>query len=271
MWLAHTRLEAKSASNSPNPNAAQIYQRHSGNMPYYAHMPSFLCIGHRGAAGHEPENTLRSIQHAMQLGVDAVEIDVQLSQDGKLVVIHDSSLRRTTGTAGYVARKTVEQLKLLNAGLGEQIPTLEEVLNLIEGKVLLNIELKSAHTALLVEQKIIEAVYQKRGWTFENIIVSSFKHRELKLVTDPRIWIGALINRPPVNLASLVKPLRAKSIHLPLRLATPAMIKRIHQEELLAFVFTVNEPADIKRMRTLGVDGIFTDFPDRVRGADCEP
>lgn len=233
----------------------------------------FLCIGHRGAAGYEPENTLASIRRALEIGAAGIEIDVQLSLDGQLVVIHDSTLRRTTGTRGRVARKTLAELKRLDAGNGQRIPTLEEVLELIAGRALLNIELKAPGSALPVQQAVFQAVRaaeasphtaQSTGWTFENLLVSSFDHKELALVTAPGIRIGALVGRRPLSIAKLAQRLRASSIHIPLRLAGEKLIQRIHAENLRAYVYTVNEPADIQRMRDIDADGVFTDYPDRV-------
>ena len=233
----------------------------------------FLCIGHRGAAGYEPENTLASIRRALEMGAAGIEIDVQLSLDGQLVVIHDSTLRRTTGTRGRVARKTLAELKQLDAGNRQHIPTLAEVLELIAGRALLNIELKAPGTALPVQQAIVGAVRaggtsphstQSPAWTFEKLLVSSFDHKELALVTAPEIRIGALVGRRPLSIAKLAQRLRASSIHIPLRIAGEKLIRRIHAESLRAYVYTVNEPADIQHMREMGVDGIFTDYPDRV-------
>ena len=93
-----------------------------------------IIIGHRGAMGYEPENTLRSFQKALDLGVDMIEFDVHLCKSGELVVFHDEKVNRTTNGQGYIAQKSLEKLKELDAGQGEKIPTLEEVLDLVKGK-----------------------------------------------------------------------------------------------------------------------------------------
>ena len=104
-------------------------------------MRPFLCIGHRGACGHEPENTLRSIRRALELGAHGVEIDVRLVH-GELLVMHDAKLDRTTNGRGYLARKSLEVLRALDAGQGERIPTLREVFETVHRRAFINIELK---------------------------------------------------------------------------------------------------------------------------------
>jgi glycerophosphoryl diester phosphodiesterase len=230
-------------------------------------LASFFCIGHRGAAGHEPENTLRSIQRALDLGAGGVEVDVRVSGDGKLMVFHDAKLRRTTGATGHLARKTLAELKQLDAGRGERIPTLREVLDLVAGRAWLNLELKARGTALPVSEEIIHAVEAKGScWGFEQIVVSSFDRRELAAIADLRIRIGLLVARRPLNMRKLITRSRASSVHLPARLATPTMVERVHAAGVPAFVFTVNEPKKIARFRKMGVDGVFTDFPERAVG-----
>lgn len=234
-------------------------------------MHPFFCIGHRGAAGHEPENTLRSILRALDLGAGGIEVDVRLSGDGQLMVFHDAKLRRTTGVGGYLVRKTLAELKQLDAGRGERIPTLREVLDLVAGRVWLNLELKAAGTARAVSAEILRvAGAQGSPWSFDRIAVSSFDYRELTAIADPRIRIGLLLARRPLNLQKLITRMRASSVHLPARLATRRMVERVHAAGVPAFVFTVNDPKKIASMRKIGVDGVFTDFPERALAGDSE-
>ena len=225
-------------------------------------MEDFLRIGHRGASGHEPENTLRSIRRALELGANGIEIDVRLTRDGQLAVIHDANLKRVTGVAGTVSLKTLAELRTLNAGCGERIPTLWEVLELLAGRCWLNIELKARGSAAPVAREINGAVKSGK-WSFDQIVVSSFDRRELAFIDDPRIRVGVLIARRPLSMRKLIERLRAGSVHLPFRLATPPIISRIHAAGALALVFTVNEAAEIARLRKMGVDGVFTDYPER--------
>src|SRR2546428_297275 len=143
----------------------------------------FLCIGHRGARGHEPENTVRSVRRAIELGADGVEIDVYFV-DGELVVIHDAKLERTTNGRGRVMRKSFAFLRSLDAGKGERIPTLREIFDAVDRRAFVNVELKGRNTAEPV-QSLIEEYVAARGWRFEDFIVSSFHRRELARITNP--------------------------------------------------------------------------------------
>jgi glycerophosphoryl diester phosphodiesterase len=222
----------------------------------------FLCIGHRGASGYEPENTLRSIRRALELGVDGIEIDVYFV-DGELVVFHDSKLDRTTNGRGYLRHKTFAQLRELDAGCGEQIPTLREVFLTVNRRAFLNIELKGRRTAAPVEALIREFI-QDRGWSYEDFLVSSFQRRELRMIADPGIRIGLLLTRPSRLYSVSARRVRAWSVHSALRFVTARFVDDAHRRGYKVFVYTVNSPADVARMRKIGVDGIFTDFPDRV-------
>lgn len=222
-------------------------------------------IGHRGAMGTEPENTLRSFSKALELGVDMIELDVHLCKSGELVVVHDNKVDRTTNGKGYVSRKSLAELKILNAGKGEKIPTLPEVLDLIDGKVKINIELKGKETARLVAE-LIEKYVSIHNWQYENFLVSSFDHLELKKFhkLNPAVKIGILFKRAPLRLSSLIEKLNPWSIHPPLKIVNRKFVDAMHKKGKQVFVWTVNEKKDIGRMRALGVDGIFSDFPDRL-------
>ncbi len=123
-----------------------------------------FCFGHRGARGHEPENTVRSVCRAIALGAEGVEVDVYLA-DGQLVVIHDDTLERTTNGHGRVMKKSFTDLRSLDAGLGERIPTLAEIFDAVNRRAVINVELKGQHTAAPVTALISEYVNQ-RGWNF---------------------------------------------------------------------------------------------------------
>ena len=224
--------------------------------------PSFLCIGHRGARGHEPENTLRSVRRALELGAHGIEIDVWFV-DGELVVIHDAKLERTTNGRGYVSRKTFAQLRALDAGQGERIPTLREVFETVDRRAFINIELKGRRTAGPVRALIAEFVEQ-RAWRYENFVVSSFHRAELRAVSDPRIPIALLLARPTKLYALSARRVRAGAVNPALRFVTQRFVEDAHGRGLKVFVYTVNEPEDLARMRAWGVDGVFTDFPERA-------
>ena len=224
----------------------------------------FTVVGHRGAAGHAPENTLRSVEAALRLGVDAVEVDVH-HVDGQLVVIHDERLERTTNGTGRVADHTFAALRALDAGGGERIPTLDEVLDLVGGGAELVVELKGAETALAVVRRL-QAIGDGRG---DGVIVSSFDHPELARVHAalPTVRLGALHYGVPRDLAAGARTLGAHAVHLALDFAPAAFVHDAHRRGLQVWVYTVNRADDLARVRALGVDGVFTDVPDVVRAA----
>ncbi len=226
-------------------------------------MSELLCIGHRGARGHEPENTLRSIRRALELGADGVEIDVWFV-DGELVVIHDAKLERTTNGRGYVSRKTFAELRALDAGSGERIPTLREVFEAVDRRAFINIELKGRRTAGPVVALIREFIDRLR-WAPDRFLVSSFHRRELKQIVDPSVRIGMLCARPTPLWHVSARRLGAWSVHPAARHVTVRFVEDAKRRGFKVFVYTVNTAVEIARMRGLGVDGIFTDFPERVK------
>jgi len=225
-------------------------------------MSAFLCIGHRGACGHEPENTLRSIRRALELGAHGVEIDVRLVH-GELLVMHDTKLDRTTNGRGYLTRKSLEVLRALDAGQGERIPTLREVFETVNRRAFINIELKGRRTAGPVCTLIHEFV-QSHGWRYEDFLVSSFARAELRAVRDPKIPIGLLLTRPTRLYGLSTRRVRACAVHPAVRYVTARFVADAHRRGLRVFPYTANEPTEIARLRDLGVDGVFSDFPERV-------
>ncbi len=228
-------------------------------------MSEFIRIGHRGAAGYEPENTLKSFAKALELKCGAVEFDVYLAASGELVVIHDDTLERTTNGEGEVNEKSLKELKALDAGDGEKIPTLEEVLDLINRKVLVNIELKGAGVLKPVA-KVIETYVTERGWSYDDFIVSSFNHLDLWQFREllPKVRTGALVVLAAPGLCGFAEELKSYSINFPSGCVTRELVEEAHQKGLKVFVYTVNEPEEINKIKAMGVDGIFSDFPDRL-------
>jgi len=205
---------------------------------------------------------VRSVKRAMELGVDGIEIDVQLCE-GRLVVLHDATVNRTTNGRGRLSRKTFEALRTLDAGKGEPVPTIEEVLDAVDRRVFVNIELKGANTAAPVEETI-ERYVREKGWRHEDFLVSSFHHKALLSLAGARFPIGILFSRWPHRFATLAEQIGASAIHMNVRFVRLKIVEKIHAHGLRLFVYTVNKPADLDRMRRFGVDGVFTDFPDRV-------
>ena len=157
-------------------------------------MSDFICIGHRGARGHEPENTLRSVRKGFELGAQGVEIDVWLVQ-GELLVIHDRTLQRTTNGRGVLTRKSLAELRQLDAGQGEKIPTLREVFEASLGKGFVNVELKGPDTAEPV-LRLIDEFVNRHGARREDFLLSSFRRSELRKAAHREVRIGLLYSRP---------------------------------------------------------------------------
>ncbi|MBF0225554.1 MAG: glycerophosphodiester phosphodiesterase [Desulfobacterales bacterium] len=221
-----------------------------------------ICIAHRGASGHEPENTLRAIKKALSMGAKWFELDVY-PVENELVVIHDEKLDRTTNGKGYVMEHSLRYIQSLDAGKGEPVPLLREVFDLINEDNCVNIELKAKGTATLVSNLINEYVSNKNK-NFKNFIVSSFIHDELRILRtiDDKILLGILSDRPYSGILSLAKELAAYSINLKYTKVTKDFITDAHKEGLKVFTYTVNDKLSIEKMDNLGVDGVFTNFPE---------
>ncbi|SHI38754.1 glycerophosphodiester phosphodiesterase [Cycloclasticus pugetii] len=220
-----------------------------------------LMIGHRGAMGCAPENTLLSIHKAIELGADWVEIDVHCVAD-KLLVIHDETVDRTTNGRGKLIDYSFEELRALDAGLGQRIPTLQEVLEVTVGKVGLNIELKGLGTG-----KVLTSLLRNTPETYKNkMLVSSFLMPELEQVVrlNQHVKIGVLAGNNINESIAWATKLKAFSIHLRLQKVTPKWVDRAHDLGLKVYVYTVNKVVQIRRMKELRVDGVFSDYPNRL-------
>lgn len=226
-------------------------------------MTNFLCFGHRGACGYEPENTLSSFAMAIDMGCPWIELDVYVVE-GELLVIHDDSLERTTNGAGDVMASSLTYLRSLDAGGGQQIPTLREVAELVDKRCGLNVELKGPDTALPVSMFL--ASLCDCGWDGYQFLLSSFNHSELAKA-DPGFRRGALFQRVVPDYFASASSLSAYSINLSRNLVAEKLVDEAHTRGLKVYVYTVNEPDEIQRMIRLGVDGVFSDYPDRVLSA----
>ena len=234
-----------------------------------------LIIGHRGANGSEPENTLVSFQKALEMQVDGIELDVHLSADGELMVIHDETIDRTTNGSGFVNKLSLSQLKYFsikeknsNSFLAEpaqQIPTLKEVFELVNQDCFINIELKSYETADKVVELIEDYVSEKK-WKYEQFLVSSFDWNALQQVRflNDEISIGVLTETDLDLALAFAKFIQAKSINPDFHLLTKENTSKIQEKGIQVFPWTVNEPEDIEKIKSLNVNGIITDFPNRI-------
>lgn len=224
-----------------------------------------LVIGHRGAMGHETENTLASVQKALDLGVDGIEIDVFNIQSGETVVFHDERVDRLTNGGGKIEEYNYVDLLQLTLDGNHKIPSLQEVLKLIDNKVLLNIELKGGGTADRVNF-IMNYYINERGWSPENFIISSFKWDELREMRklNPNVAIAVLTGDDPLEAIPVAKELNAEAINPNYKQLTSENSAAIREAGFKIYTWTVNEPEDIRKMKRLGVDGIITNFPERI-------
>jgi glycerophosphoryl diester phosphodiesterase len=216
-----------------------------------------LRIGHRGARALEPENTLRIFGRAVELGVDAVELDVRKTKDGKIVVVHDDKMDRTTDGSGLVSELSLEEIKGFTAEKGEKIPTLGEALDFLKGKVKVLIELKEAG----YEEKVLDLV-RERGMV-DDVIIISFHEETLRRVEelDGRVATGLIYVRHKKPREAALG-LRAKYL-LPLyRFTHSADVKKAHEAGLKVIVWTINTPQEATAYKQKNVDGITTDNPN---------
>ncbi|WP_298530742.1 glycerophosphodiester phosphodiesterase family protein [uncultured Algibacter sp.] len=223
-----------------------------------------LKIGHRGAKGHVTENTLESIKKAMGLKVDGIEIDVHRCASGELVVFHDFTVDRITNGTGEVAKHPLRALKNLKTKGTYKIPTLAEVLILIDNRCLLNIDLKGQDTAKEAA-RIITFYVDKKGWDYDNILVSSFQEELLETVykINDKIPLGVITDNNLVRAVAFAKSINAVSIHLDYTMLTEEIVAEL-KEDFKVFAFTVNNLNPLARVRSYGVDAIISDYPDRI-------
>ena len=215
-----------------------------------------IIMGHRGAAALEPENTLLSIGRAIEIGVDAVEIDVRLNKDKEVVVIHDSTVDRTTDGTGPICAFTVEEMKKLDAGKGQPIPTLQEVIEFIGNKVILVIELKEGGTV----RRVLELI--KMNNLGDTVYVISFWHRLVKSIKemDSRIKTGVLLMGCPVDTC-IATQASADALVMNFAFVDMKFVQTAHKEGLKVFVWNIDRRDFLKPYADMGVDGIGTNDP----------
>ena len=216
-----------------------------------------LKIGHRGARAYEPENTLASFRLAIELGVDAVELDVRKTRDNELVVIHNADVNKTTDGNGPVNSFTLEEIQKFVTEKGEHIPTLEEVLDVVGKRVKVLVELKETDT----EEKVIELIRRKK--LMDDVILISFDENILKKIRklDDKLTLGLIYVRHKNPIKSALA-LKAEYL-LPLyRFTHSANVKKAHEAGLKVIVWTINTKEEAIEYNRKGVDGIATDRPD---------
>lgn len=199
------------------------------------------------------------------MGVDGVEIDVHVCASGEPVVFHDITLDRMTNGTGEISDFTLTELKRLRVEHKYLIPTLTEVLDLIDKKCLLNIELKGKNTAIAI-CNLMQYYIKNHGWQYEHFIVSSFQHSELKVVfeMDKNVRLGVLSKAGVDETMDFAKTISAYSIHPNHALVSAKNVESAQSQNLKVIVWTVNDPDRIKKMKICGVDGIISDKPDQL-------
>jgi len=224
-------------------------------------------IAHRGASGRLPENTLPAYELAVELGADMIEVDLHRTRDGAIVVTHDEDLRGLGGV-GEIADATLAEVRTLDAGGGARVPTLDELLDGFGARIALNLELKRGTRA---EYEGLEAAtlaaLEARGLVGGTLFSSFYDPVLARLrALSARVRIGLLLSRRfPDEWAARARRVGAEALHPELALVTPELVRAAHGEGLAVNVYTVDEPADLARLVDLGVDGIFTNHPDRLR------
>lgn len=246
----------------------------------FKELPYPIVLAHRGASAHAPENTLAAFELAVEQGADGVELDVKLSADGQVVVIHDATVERTTGARGRVKDMTLDELRSLDAGSffsdkfkGEKIPTLAEVFEAVGKRTFINVELTNYNTP---RDHLVESVciLVKKFGMQKRVLFSSFLPANL---SNARRYLPEV----PTGLLALNGLLGAwarsfgfafgkhEALHPHLKDATQQLIYYVHRLKKRVHVWTVNDAADMRRLFKWGVDAIFTDDPQlavSVRG-----
>ncbi|MGE8340035.1 MAG: glycerophosphodiester phosphodiesterase [Flavobacterium sp.] len=224
-----------------------------------------LKIAHRGAKAYEPENTLQAFQKALDLNSDGIELDVHLSADGHVIVIHDETIDRTTDGKGLVNDFTLDELKSFLIDGKYQISTLNEVFDLVDKKCFINIELKGLGTASRVVPLIEEYILEK-DWKYEHFIISSFDWNMLEETSNlnPNIPIGILTEENLETALAFAEKIKAKAIHPDFNLLNEENVRQIQEKGFLVLPWTVNTTEDIEKVKSYKVNGIISDNPDKI-------
>ena len=236
-----------------------------------------LVVAHRGSSGSAPENTLAAFRLALEEGAESVELDVRMTRDFHLVVHHDQSVRRTTNGSGFIWEKTLQEIRLLDAGSwfsprfkGEQIPTLRQVLELIPPHIQVNVEAKTdgdPRTGIHFEESCILIILEKSAE--DRVLVSSFDHKFLRRMHSlyPNIKTGALL--VPVRDLRKTPSSISRSIGTSAFACSVAQLRKrfvddAHAQGVTVACYTVNTPQQLAKAVKLGVDAVITDVPKRI-------
>lgn len=221
-----------------------------------------LIIGHRGAAGEKPENSLAAIKAGRRSGADILEFDVRLTRDGHVVLAHDDNLRRTHGLDMSINKSTLKELQRRTAGSVAPITTLEDVFRDSLGRVMLNIELKEKGTALAVLDILHRDEFKAH---IDKVFLSSFSSRELVRARNlnSKIKLAMLMRLNPFAFLAWERKLHLSAVGFHRLHLNPLVIQAAHQLDIFVYVYTVNRRAALKPLSKHGVDGVVTDYPSK--------
>ncbi len=231
-----------------------------------------LRIGHRGAAGTHPENTLVSFRRAVELGAHGIEFDVHRTKDGHIVVIHDHHLERTTNGTGWIMHRTLDEIRQCDAGSwkgpefsGERVPTLLEVIRQTPASLMLFLELKAGSLHYPgIEDDLVKLIREEG--VLSRVQISSFDHHGLAKLhaLEPKLELGMLFAENPLDPVGMAHACGANALHPSWQWTSPHMVEMAHGSGMKVNVWTVDDPQVIAIMKQFGVDGIISDYPDRV-------
>lgn len=228
-------------------------------------MNKILKIGHRGAKGYEPENTLVSFEKAIELSADGIELDVHLSSDGELIVIHDETIDRTANGKGAVNELSLKELKSFRIEKIQEIPTLIEIFELVNRRCFINIELKGIGTAKPV-MELINRYISEKNWYSDDFLISSFDWDMLEEIhlLDSKMRIGVLTEESISAALAFAKKIKAFSIHPDYELLSKENVALLQENGFEVYPWTVNSKTAIQKIKSFNVNGIISDFPDRI-------
>jgi glycerophosphoryl diester phosphodiesterase len=224
-------------------------------------MYDFMIIGHRGAAGYEPENTLLSFKKAMEIGVDWIEFDLRRSADGHIVVIHDDTVDRTTNGHGKVSDMTLAELEKLDAGKGQKIPTFQEVIDLAKGHVKMIPEIKQEG----IEWEVLDII--DRNQIVNDCIVSSFFGYSIRRCKEfnPQLQTAAIFSHLPIDFKEEALDIMADMLFLRKDIASQALVKECHKNGFNVNIWNVDTPEEIKKYADMKPDFLSSNYPDRLK------
>jgi len=239
-------------------------------------MSDIVCIAHRGASGHAPENTLAAFREAIEIGVDGMECDVHCTKDGQVIAIHDSTLSRTTNAKGLIEQMALDEVKKADAGswfgpqfAGERIPTLREVLELTERKVVTVIEIKPDN----ITDKVVEEIESAKA--VDHVVLQSFHPSVVGNAQElnpqiPRVLLASgrrTIRRLSgiLDLIQRAAEVGAGVLNLSSKIITPQLVKESHRRGIGVWAWTVDDEAEMKKLAAMRVDGITSNYPKKLR------